>query len=229
MPFHGSGGRSALCRGRRPRPGRQTGPNREHDRQAWCAARQLARRCAERRRRSRRRSTRAAWLSEHGPVIRRGTSRPGWVPVRPRGGTRGSARRGRRRVRYARPDQCTPRAVLPEDRNLEVDAAVGSGRVAMPEIGGEDALQVMTVPDHCPVQTLGAHGTHSTFGIGVARGARGGIFNCLDTNSGEHRVERGGELGVAVADHKPEPLNVFVEVHQQVTGRLGHTHRSGGR
>ncbi len=155
-------GRSALCRGRRPRPGRQTGPNREHDRQAWCAARQLARRCAERRRRSRRRSTRAAWLSEHGPVIRRGTSRPGWVPVRPRGGTRGSARRGRRRVRYARPDQCTPRAVLPEDRNLEVDAAVGSGRVAMPEIGGEDALQVMTVPDHCPVQTLGAHGTHPT-------------------------------------------------------------------
>jgi len=117
----------------------------------------------------------------------------------------------------------------PGDRNLEVDAAVGSGSVVVPEVGGEDALQVMTVPDQCPVQTLGAHGTHSTFGIGVARGARGGIFNCLDTNSGEHRVERGGELGVAVADHKPEPLNVFVEVHQQVTGRLGHTHRSGGR
>ena len=39
---------------------------------------------------------------------------------------------------------------------------------------------------------------------------------------GEHRVERRGELGVPVPDQELEALGVIVEVHQQVTGLLGH-------
>jgi hypothetical protein len=37
----------------------------------------------------------------------------------------------------------------------------------------------------------------------------------------KHGVERGGELRVAVANQKPQPVGVLVEVHEQVTGGLG--------
>jgi hypothetical protein len=82
--------------------------------QAWCVARPAgAAVCGT--------STPIATPQHPGGVVERARtryptecSRSGWVPVRPHGGTRGSARRGRRRVRCARPDQCTPRAVSPE-------------------------------------------------------------------------------------------------------------------
>jgi hypothetical protein len=37
---------------------------------------------------------------------------------------------------------------------------------------------------------------------------------------GGHRVERGAELRIPVADQETEPVGPFVEVHQQVPGRL---------
>ena len=43
----------------------------------------------------------------------------------------------------------------------------------------------------------------------------------LDVCTGEHRVESGGELAVAIADHEPELVGVVAEVHQQVAGLLG--------
>ena len=42
-----------------------------------------------------------------------------------------------------------------------------------------------------------------------------------DVGAGEHRVEGGGELAVAVADQEPEPVGVVAEVHEQVAGLLG--------
>jgi pimeloyl-ACP methyl ester carboxylesterase len=43
----------------------------------------------------------------------------------------------------------------------------------------------------------------------------------LDALGGEHRIERRGELGVAVTDQEPERARPVVEVNDQVTGLLG--------
>ena len=42
-----------------------------------------------------------------------------------------------------------------------------------------------------------------------------------DVGAGEHGVEGGGELGIAVADQEPELLGAVAEVDQQVAGLLG--------
>src|ERR1019366_776276 len=41
-----------------------------------------------------------------------------------------------------------------------------------------------------------------------------------DPGVGEDRVEGGGEVRAAVADHEPDPIRVVAEVHDQVTGLL---------
>ena len=43
----------------------------------------------------------------------------------------------------------------------------------------------------------------------------------------EHRVERGGELGISVADQEPEPAGVVAEVHKQVASLLSHPGTGG--
>jgi hypothetical protein len=42
-----------------------------------------------------------------------------------------------------------------------------------------------------------------------------------DPGIGEDRVERGGEVRAAVADHKPDSVRLLTEVHDQVAGLLG--------
>ena len=42
-----------------------------------------------------------------------------------------------------------------------------------------------------------------------------------DIAGGEHRVERGGELGVAVAEEELDAAPDVVEVHEKVPGLLG--------
>ena len=55
------------------------------------------------------------------------------------------------------------------------------------------------------------------FARGVGLGA-----DDADVGVGEHRVEGGGELGIAVADQEPKLGGVVAEVYQQVAGLLGH-------
>jgi hypothetical protein len=42
-----------------------------------------------------------------------------------------------------------------------------------------------------------------------------------DPGVGEDRVERGGEVGAAVADHELDAVRMFAEVHDQVASLLG--------
>ena len=42
-----------------------------------------------------------------------------------------------------------------------------------------------------------------------------------DPGIGEDRVERGGEVRAAVADHEPGPVRLLAEIHHQVAGLLG--------
>jgi hypothetical protein len=52
--------------------------------------------------------------------------------------------------------------------------------------------------------------------MAFALGARTGVRDDADVGAGEHRVEGGGELTVAVADQKPKPGGVVAEVDEQV-------------
>ena len=65
--------------------------------------------------------------------------------------------------------------------------------------------------------------------IALARGARTGVLMMRTSIGGEDGVERGGELGVAVADQEPEAAAGVVEVHEQVAGLLGQPGAGGMR
>ena len=52
--------------------------------------------------------------------------------------------------------------------------------------------------------------------IALARGARTGVLMIRDVDGGEHGVEGGGELGVAVPDEEPEAPAGVVEVHERL-------------
>jgi hypothetical protein len=58
--------------------------------------------------------------------------------------------------------------------------------------------------------------------IAFARGAWIGLRRIRMPLIGEHRVERGGEFRVPVADQELDGVYVAVEVHQQVAGYLRH-------
>jgi hypothetical protein len=53
--------------------------------------------------------------------------------------------------------------------------------------------------------------------IAFARGPGPGADDS-DVRDGEHGVERGGELAVAVADQEPESVGSVTEIHEQVAG-----------
>ena len=65
--------------------------------------------------------------------------------------------------------------------------------------------------------------------IALARGARIGVLEHLGIDGGVDGVERGGELGVAIADEESEASAGVVEVHEQVAGLLGDPGAGGVR
>ena len=81
--------------------------------------------------------------------------------------------------------------------------------------------------DQDSVEALVPDRANPAFGVRV--GARR-LWRCpgdLDAGGAEHRVEHGGELGIAVAQQEPEPVDAIVKVHQQVAGLVGNP-RAGG-
>jgi len=53
------------------------------------------------------------------------------------------------------------------DWDGEVEAAVGTCRVVVRQVGGEDPLKVALVPDQEPVEALGAYRAYPPLGIRV--------------------------------------------------------------
>jgi hypothetical protein len=53
------------------------------------------------------------------------------------------------------------------DGNVKVDAAVGTSRVVVIDIGGQDAFKMAAVPDENPVQALDPGGAYPPLGVGV--------------------------------------------------------------
>src|SRR4051812_22478421 len=81
--------------------------------------------------------------------------------------------------------------------------------------------------DENPVEAFAPDRAHPAFGMRV-RARR--LWWCLDdgnADGAEHRVEDVGELGIAVAQQEPEPVDAMVEIHQQIPGLLSNP-RAGG-
>jgi hypothetical protein len=77
------------------------------------------------------------------------------------------------------------------------------------------------IDDQDPVQQLPADAAYESFGDRVRPRCADGCSDHLDSDRGEHSVERGGELGVPVADEEPEVPTDVVEADRQLAGLLG--------
>ncbi len=53
------------------------------------------------------------------------------------------------------------------DWHVKVDAAVGSSRVVVPDVVGQDTLEVAAAPDQNPVQAFGSDGSYPALGVRV--------------------------------------------------------------
>jgi len=71
------------------------------------------------------------------------------------------------------------------------------------------------------VEEFAANAADEAFGDGVGPRSPYRRLDDLGVGHGEHGVEGRGELGVAIADQKPELAPGVVEVHEQVAGLLG--------
>ena len=82
-------------------------------------------------------------------------------------------------------------------------------------------LEVAWSRDQQVVETFPAQGADEPFRDRVRprRPDRGA--DDPDVGTGEHGIERGGELAVSVADQEPELVGAVAEVHEQVAGLLG--------
>src|ERR1019366_602206 len=77
------------------------------------------------------------------------------------------------------------------------------------------------IPDQGAVQQLAAASADPAFGDRVHAGRPDVTEHGPDPGVGEDRVERGGEVRAAVADHELDPVRLFAEVHDQVGCLLG--------
>ena len=60
-----------------------------------------------------------------------------------------------------------------------------------------------------------------TWAVGVGSRCPHRCLDDPDVDGGEDGVERGGELGVAIADKEPDAAPGVVEIHAEVAGLLG--------
>ena len=83
--------------------------------------------------------------------------------------------------------------------------------VVVPRVLGEDAVQVPLTEDQHPIGDLGADGQDEAFGEAVHPRTPRRDLDHLDTDIGQHRVERSCELSRSVPDEEPEPPDVLAE------------------
>jgi len=109
----------------------------------------------------------------------------------------------------------------PGQRRLLLERLVRPMLVVVGGVGVQHGPQMAWPSDQDPVGAFAPHGSHPAFGVGVCpRRLRRGL-QYLDAGRGEDGVERGGELGVAVADQEPEVLRPLADVREQVPRLLG--------
>ena len=80
--------------------------------------------------------------------------------------------------------------------------------------------QMVPVPDEGAVQEFAPASPDPAFGYRIHAWCPDVAEHGPDPGIGEDRVERGGEVRAAVADHEPDSVRLLTEVHDQVAGLL---------
>jgi len=105
--------------------------------------------------------------------------------------------------------------------HLESKAAVRPTLVVMPDVVAKDCFEMVTAENERPVETLFPDGPYPALRDRVRSRRSHRRLDHLDTFAGEHLVEAGGKLGVAVSDQEPERPSVLGEISCEVAGNLG--------
>ena len=103
----------------------------------------------------------------------------------------------------------------------QLQAAVWPRLVVMTEVLDQHDFEMPAGHDEDVVQAVLPRRPHEPLGERVRPRRLNGCPQRFDADGGEHRVERGRELGVAVADEEPEPTPGPLEVGREVPGRPG--------
>jgi len=90
----------------------------------------------------------------------------------------------------------------------------------------QDQPQVPFTGDQHPVQALAPGAGNPAFRDRVRPRCLDWRLDDPDPGCREHGAERRGELGVPVPDEELEAVRMVFEVHQQVSGLLGHPLRT---
>jgi hypothetical protein len=93
--------------------------------------------------------------------------------------------------------------------------------VIMPRVLGQDTLEVPFAGDQQVVQALAPQCSREPLRKGIRSRRPDRRLDDPRAVAGEHVVEDGRELAVAVADEELELAGAFAEVHEQVAGLLG--------
>jgi hypothetical protein len=119
------------------------------------------------------------------------------------------------------PSGCQANWLAGPKRRCLPQCPVRAVQVVVVGVLGQHRHQLPTSEDEHPVQQLPPDAAHPPLCVGVRpwrphrRAQHPDPFSCEDP------VERGGELGVPVADEKPDLADAVLEGHEQVAGLLG--------
>ena len=102
-----------------------------------------------------------------------------------------------------------------------VQGSVRAVGVEVLDVLAQNDVEVAWSGDQKVVEAFPAQGADEPFRDRVRPRCPDWGANDADVGTGEHGVERGGELAVPVADQKPEPIGAVAELHQQVASLLG--------
>ena len=105
--------------------------------------------------------------------------------------------------------------------HFESKAAVRPMLVVMPDVIAKDCFEMVTAENERPVEALFSDGPYPPLRDRVRAGRSHRRLDHLDAFGGEHLVEAGGELRVAVSDQEPERPSVLGEISCEVAGNLG--------
>src|ERR1017187_9022177 len=93
--------------------------------------------------------------------------------------------------------------------------------VVMPDVVAKDCFEVVATENEQPVEALFTEGPYPPLRDRVRPRRSHRCLDHLYAFGGEHIVEAGGELGVAVSDQEPERPSVLGEISGEAAGNLG--------
>ena len=104
---------------------------------------------------------------------------------------------------------------------LLIERSVRAVAVVVLDVFLQHQREVASSGDQEVVEAFAAQGADPALGDRVGARCSNRAADDADVGAGEHGVDGGGELGIAVADQEPKSAGVVAEVHEEVAGLLG--------